>query len=73
MSQAPIVPVAIIDSYKVFGINSLRKVKTQVHFLNPIFYEEYQGMSTPEIAQMVKERIAAVIAGQLKARSAGGL
>ena len=70
-SQAPIVPVAIIDSYKVFGMNSLRKVKTQVHFLNPIFYEEYQGMSTPEIAQMVKDRIAAVIAGQLKARSAG--
>ena len=27
-AKAPIVPVAIIDSYKPFGINSLRKVKT---------------------------------------------
>lgn len=68
---APIVPVAIIDSYKVFGINSLRKVKTQVHFLKPIFFEEYQGMNTQEIAQIVKERIATVISRQLKARNAG--
>lgn len=70
-SRAPIVPVAIIDSYKVFGVNSLRKVKTQVHFLNPIFFEEYQGMNTREIAEMVKERIADVITGQLTARKAG--
>lgn len=67
----PIVPVAIIDSYKVFGINSLRRVKTQVHFLKPIFFEEYQGMNTQEIAEMVKERIGAVITRQLKARNVG--
>lgn len=65
-SQAPIVPVAIIDSYKPFGLNSLRKVRTQVHFLEPIFFEEYQGMSTKEIAELVKERIAAAIAIQLQ-------
>lgn len=65
-SGAPIVPVAIIDSYKPFGMNSLRKVKTQVHFLNPIFFEEYQGMNTQEIAEMVKERIADVITVQLQ-------
>lgn len=57
-AQAPIVPVAIIDSYKVFNINSLRKVKTQVHFLPPIRFEEYQGMTTSQIADMVKNRIA---------------
>lgn len=57
----PIVPVAIIDSYKVFGINSLRRVRTQVHFLRPIFFEEYQSMNTQEIAKIVKERIAAVM------------
>ena len=65
-SRAPIVPVAIIDSYKPFGLNSLRKVKTQVHFLNPIFFEEYQGMNTREIAEMVKKRIADVITVQLQ-------
>ena len=68
-SGAPIVPVAIIDSYKVFGVNSLRRVKTQVHFLPPIFFEEYRDMNTQEIARMVKERIAAVIARQRKAET----
>lgn len=67
-SGVPIVPVAIIDSYKPFGINSLRKVKTQVHFLDPIFFDEYQGMSTREIAEMVKERIADAITVQLQKR-----
>lgn len=66
----PIVPVAIIDSYKVFGINSLRKVKTQVHFLNPIFADEYRDMNTREIAELVKERIAAVMERQIAVRQA---
>lgn len=67
----PIVPVAIIDSYKVFGINSLRRVRTQVHFLRPIFFEEYQSMSTQEIAKIVKERIAAVMERQQEVSSEG--
>lgn len=71
-AKVPIVPVAIIDSYKPFGINSLRKVKTQVHFLEPIFYEEYVEMTTPQIAAMVKDRISEVVDRQvnLKTREA---
>jgi len=64
---APIVPVAIIDSYKPFGMNSLRHVRTQVHFLEPICYEEYRQMTTAQIAELVKARIGAVIERQLKA------
>lgn len=56
-AKCPIVPVAIIDSYKPFEINSLRKVTTQVHFLEPICYEEYKDMKSEEIASVVKERI----------------
>lgn len=66
-SKTPIVPVAIIDSYKPFELNSLRPVETQVHFLKPIFFEEYEGMNTREIAQMVRARIMATIAKQLHA------
>lgn len=68
-AKAPIVPVAIIDSYKPFGLNSLRKVKTQVHFLEPIFFEEYDGMKTAEIAQLVKSRISEKIDTQLKLKA----
>ena len=56
-ARAPIVPVALIDSYKVFEEWSLRKVETQVHFLRAIPYEEYRGMTTAEIAKMVRDRI----------------
>lgn len=56
-AKVPIVPVAIYDSHLVFDFNSIRKVTTQVYFLEPIYYEEYVDKSTIEISQMVKERI----------------
>lgn len=60
-SKAPIVPVALVDSYKPFGINSLRKVKTEVHFLEPLYFQDYKDLSTSEIAEVVRERIVNVI------------
>ena len=54
---APIIPVVLVDSYKVYNRWSFAPVKTQVHFLKPICYEEYQSMNTTQIAAMVKERI----------------
>lgn len=57
-AECPIVPVCIIDSWKPFGINSIKKVKTQVHFLKPISYIEYANLKTFEIGQLVKNRIA---------------
>lgn len=62
MSKAPIVPVALIDSYKVFNSLHVMPVTAQVHFLKPVFYEEYRNMKTQEIAQLVKRRIEQEIA-----------
>lgn len=62
MSKAPIVPVALIDSFKVFNSLNVMPVTAQVHFLKPIPYEEYQGMKTQEIAALVKTRIEEKIA-----------
>lgn len=56
-AKAPIVPVAIYDSHIVFDFNSLKKVTTQVLFMEPIYYEEYGSLTTHEISDMVKERI----------------
>lgn len=56
-AQCPIVPVALIDSYKPFGINSLKRVTTQVHFLEPISYEKYKDMKTQEISDLVRNNI----------------
>ena len=56
-AHCPIIPVAIWDSYKPFGCNSLKKVTTQVHFLEAIPFECYQGKNTAEIRDMVRDRI----------------
>lgn len=60
-SKSPIVPVALIDSYKPFELNSLRFVTTQVHFLPPIYYEEYKDMSTKEVAVLTRKKIVDAI------------
>ena len=58
MSKTPIVPVALVDSYKVFnGFSLCTMIKSQVHFLEPILYEEYKDLKTHEIADLVKARI----------------
>lgn len=60
-SKCPIVPVALIDSYKVLDQKGSKPVSMQLHYLTPIPYEEYQGMKPAEVAELVKERIAAKI------------
>lgn len=58
-AKCPIIPVALFDTYKPFGVNSLKKVSCEVHYLDPIYYEEYQHLSKVEIAELIKSRIAA--------------
>lgn len=53
----PIIPVALIDSFKPFGKNSLRREKVEVHYIEPICQEQYIGMKTAEIAHLVHDRI----------------
>ena len=57
----PIVPVALIDSFKAFDTGSTEKITVQVHILPPMYYEEYKDMHTTEIAEEVKRRIEKVI------------
>ncbi len=61
-AKCPIVPCALIDSFKPFDENSIKKVTVKLIYLPPIYYEEYEAMKTPEIAEMVKTRIEAAIA-----------
>lgn len=60
-AQCPIVPVALIDSFKPFDTNTITPVTVQVHFLEPLYYEEYKDMKTNQIAAEVKKRIEEVI------------
>ena len=60
-AKCPIVPVALIDAYKPFDTKSIEKVTVQVHFLEPISYDEYKDMKSVELAAEVKSRIEKVI------------
>ena len=61
-AKATIVPFAVIDCFKVLDQKGSKPLSPQLHYLKPIPYEEYQGMKTTEIAQMVQSRIAECIA-----------
>lgn len=61
MAKCPIVPVALIDSYKAFDTNSIKPVTVQIHYLPPILYEEYKDMKSNEIAAEVRRQIGATI------------
>lgn len=64
-AQCPIVPVALVDSFKPFDTNTVSKVIVQVHFLKPLQYEEYKEMKTSEIAKLVHDQIQEVIDSSL--------
>lgn len=57
-SKVPIVPVALIDSYKPYNSWDTGEITTYVYYLKPILFDEYKDMNTLQIAELVKNRIA---------------
>ena len=56
-AKAPIVPIAIKNSFRIFD-KGLRTTKPiEVHYLKPIYPEEYQSLTTKEISLLVRSRI----------------
>jgi len=60
-AKAPIVPCALIDSYKPFDESHTKPVSVKIFFLKPMVYEEYKDMTTVEIAAEVRRRIEEVL------------
>jgi len=60
-TKCPIVPVAFINSFKVLDEKGWKPVNVQIHYLKPIYYEEYQDMNTAELAALVHDRIEEVV------------
>ena len=56
-ARCPIIPVALINCFVPFDSKTTEHVNVQVHFLEPLLYEEYKDMKTTEIAAIVRERI----------------
>ena len=60
-AKCPIIPIAFIDSFKVLDQKGSQPVSVQIHYLDPIPYEEYKDLKTVEVAALVKARIQEVI------------
>ena len=65
-TKAPVVPVAFINSFKVLDEKGCKPVNVQIHYLKPIYWEEYEGMSTIELAALVRGRIEEVVKANVK-------
>lgn len=60
-AKCPIIPVALIDCFKVFDQKGSAPLSVQLHYLQPIPYEEFAGMKATEVAALVKARIEEAI------------
>lgn len=56
-SHCPIVPIALIDCFKVLDQKGSKPVTVQIHYLKPVLYEEYKDMNTTGLASLVRGRI----------------
>ncbi len=60
-AKCPIVPVALIDSFKAFDTSSIKKLTVHIHYLKPLYYDEYKDLKSTEIAELVSSRIKETI------------
>lgn len=60
-AKCPIVPCALIDSYKPFDEKGIKKKTVKLIYLPAISYDTYGNMRTQDLAQMVKSQIEKAI------------
>ena len=56
-AKCPVVPMALVDSFKVLDQKSKGRLRVQIHYLPAILPEEFEGLKAAQLADMVKNRI----------------
>lgn len=56
-TKCTVVPVALVDCYKVLDQKGSKPVTVQIHYLEPIEYDQYKDLNTKELAALVRDRI----------------
>lgn len=64
-AKCPIIPVALINSFQVLDQKGCKPLTVQLHYLQPIPYEQYAHLKTTEIAELVRKRILQTIDANL--------
>ena len=60
-AKCPVIPMVFIDSFRVLDEKGSKQVVVQLHYLEPIPYEQFKDMKAAELAQLVKDRIQETI------------
>lgn len=60
-AKCPVVPVVFVNSFKVLDQKGCKPVSVELHFLEPVTPQEYEGLKAAELAALVKSRIQAVL------------
>lgn len=64
-TKCTVVPVALVDCYKVLDQKGSKPVTVQIHYLEPVEYDQYQDLNTKELAALVRDRIEEKIKASL--------
>ncbi len=56
-AKCPVVPMALVDSFRVLDEKGSGPIKVQLHYLPPIPYEAFQDKKAAELATMVQDVI----------------
>ena len=56
-AKCPVLPICVIDTHKVLDQKGSKPISVQLHYLKPIMPEEYKGMKTNQLAELVQSRI----------------
>ena len=65
-AKCPIVPIALVDCFKVLDQKGSAPLTVHMHYLKPIAYEEFAGMKAAEVSELVKQRIQEAIDAHTK-------
>ena len=60
-AKCPILPMALIDSFKALDQKGSKPLTVQMHYLPVIPYEQYKDLGSVELAALVKSRIQEAI------------
>ncbi|MBR2310869.1 MAG: 1-acyl-sn-glycerol-3-phosphate acyltransferase [Oscillospiraceae bacterium] len=61
-AKCPVVPFAIVDSFRVLDEKGSNRVTVKLAYLDPILPAEFEGMKAAQLAELVKSRIEAAMA-----------
>lgn len=53
-AKITITPIVLYDSWKVYGVSSIKLIEPEVHFLKPLKYDDYKDMTRKELADAIK-------------------